>query len=94
MIQASAVAMFDWLDTWADGDLREFASWLEHAPQDHLRSMVEAWPSDIHELDPLTPGQLRPLVGRLSGSREMVRTGLRLLLYTDSVIIEDAVLHP
>jgi hypothetical protein len=94
MIQPNAVAVYAWLDEWSDGDLSSLASRMRGAPQDQVRAMVESWPRAAHELDALDAGKLRPLVSDALGTDEMVRSGLRLLLYTEAIILDSDLLNP
>jgi hypothetical protein len=94
MLQDSAVAVFDWLDTWSDGDLVEFAGRMRDAPQRQVRALIEDWPRERHVLDELAPGVLRPLINGLAGEQEMVAASTRLLLYTGQVVVRSELLDP
>lgn len=95
MIQQQARAVYAWLDSWADGTLLDLATRIGTAmPQTQLRALVEGWPVQAARLSELQPGRLRPAVSDTLGQPAMLDAGLRLLLYTNEVVIDHDILQP
>lgn len=93
-MQKAAANIFAWLDGISDGDLVGFAGRMESAPDSQARTLIEQWPRDEFVLPEIGDGELRPVVNRLEGGHDMLNAALRLLLYSNSVVVEHFIAQP
>jgi hypothetical protein len=85
-------SLYKWLDYWSDGDLEGLARRLRVAPAKQVIASIEAWPLVAPPLSVVPPGTLRPIVGDVVGHDRMLNAGMRLLLYTNEVVVNHSLL--
>lgn len=94
MVQANVTSVLDWLDEWSDGNIHVLADRMRYASRDQVVEMVEQWPIFTYELPRVEPGELRPLISLRRGEGHVLPAALRLLLYSEHVVIDSQLLHP
>jgi hypothetical protein len=91
--QLDALEVYEWLDSWADGDLFELATRMGHAPRNQGDQMIDEWPRGSIALPELKPGSLRPFVQSKADFNDLA-AALRVLLFTDEVVLSGSYLCP
>lgn len=79
--------LYQWLDYWSDGDLEGLAHRLREAHSKHVIASIEAWPVVEPPLSAVPSGTLRPIVGDVVGHDRMLNAGMRLLLFTNEIVV-------